>query len=170
MSGRRRMISSVRFALPALLLTVISTPGFSADNDIAGTYRLISSTRVLVESGQADDSFGKNPSGYIMYGSDGRMMVLMVRSDRPKATFDTLDSTKRVNLFDSMAAYAGTYSFDGKKVVHHIDVSWNEILTGTDVVRNVEKQGRKLIYTTDPGPSPTDGKIRTSQLVWEKVD
>jgi hypothetical protein len=141
-----------------------------ADSELTGTYLLVSSTRTIVETGQTIDSFGKDPVGYIMYGSDGRMMVLMVRSDRPKPTFKTLTDSARAELFESMAAYSGTFDFDGKKVVHHIDASWNGILTGTDVVRSVEKKGRRLIYTTNQSPSPTDGKISTSMLIWEKVD
>lgn len=162
------MLGAVRLSIFACAL-YFAGPAF-AESDLAGTYRLISATRTIVETGQTEDSFGKDPIGYITYGSDGRMMVLMVRSDRPKLTFKTLTDSNRVELFESMAAYAGTFDFDGKKVVHHIDASWNGILTGTDVVRSVEKKGRRLIYTTNQSPAPTDGKISTSMLIWEKVD
>jgi hypothetical protein len=69
-----------------------------------------------------------------------------------------------------MAAYSGTYRFDGKTVWHHIDASWNGILTGTTQVRHVRQDGDLLIYTTDAGPSPTDGKMITSELIWKRVD
>ena len=32
----------------------------------------------------------------------------------------------RINLHKYMYAYSGSYTVDGEKVVHHIDVSWNE--------------------------------------------
>lgn len=162
------MLGTVRLSLLACGL-YLSGPAF-ADSELTGTYRLISSTRTIVETGQTEDSFGKDPTGYIMYGADRRMMVLIVRSDRPKPTFKTLTDANRVELFESMAAYSGTFDFDGKKIVHHIDASWNGVLTGTDVVRSVEKSGRRLIYTTSQSPAPTDGKISTSMLIWEKVE
>jgi tripartite-type tricarboxylate transporter receptor subunit TctC len=139
---------------------------------MSGTYRLVSSTRTLVDTGRVIDSFGKDPAGYIMYADDGRMMVLIVRADRPKPTHEDMTDQQRAELFRSMAAYAGRYSFDGKRVVHHIDISWNEILTGKDVVREVEVEngGQRLIYRSGPGPSPTDGTVTIGKLVWEKVD
>jgi hypothetical protein len=139
---------------------------------MSGTYRLVSSTRTLVDTGRVIDSFGKDPAGYIMYGEDGRMMVLIVRSDRPKPTHEDMTDQQRADLFRSMAAYAGRYTFDGKRIVHHIDISWNEILTGKDVVREVEVEsgGKRLVYRSGPGPSPTDGTVSTGKLVWEKVD
>ena len=39
---------------------------------------------------------------------------------------------ERVTLYDTMFAYAGTYSIETDKVVHHVDISWNETWTGTD--------------------------------------
>jgi hypothetical protein len=139
---------------------------------MGGTYRLVSSTRTLVDTGRVIDSFGKNPTGYIMYTQDGRMMVLIVRADRPKPTHEDMTDQQRAELFRSMAAYAGRYTFDGKRIVHHIDISWNEILTGKDVVREVEVEngGQRLIYRSGPGPSPTDGTVSIGKLIWEKMD
>jgi hypothetical protein len=85
-----------------------------------GTYRLVSSIRTIVGTGQVIDSFGKNPSGFIMYSEDGRMMVLIVRGDRPKPTHEDMTDQQRTDLFRSMAAYAGTYTFDGKRIVQRI--------------------------------------------------
>jgi hypothetical protein len=39
---------------------------------------------------------------------------------------------ERAKLEESMIAYAGTYTGDNGKLVHHIDISWNEAWTGTD--------------------------------------
>src|SRR6266852_4619747 len=148
------MTGAIQFSI--LALGVCSSMSAFAQSGIEGTYRLISSTRTIVATGEVEDSFGKNPLGFIIYGSDHRMMVLMVRSDRPKPTFDGMTDGDRIKLFNSMAAYSGTYSFDGKTVSHSIDISWNGVLTGSKVVRSVQRDGQRLIYTTSPGPSPTD--------------
>ena len=52
---------------------------------------------------------------------------------------------------------------------HHIDISWNELWTGTTQFRDVKKDGNRLIYTTHPAPNARDGKMSITTLVWEKV-
>jgi hypothetical protein len=69
----------------------------------------------------------------------------------------------------TVVAYAGTYSFDGKTVTHHIDVSWNQVWSGTDQIRDVHFDGDRVILTTKPGPFHLDGRMSTTSLVWEKV-
>jgi hypothetical protein len=137
---------------------------------LEGTYRLVSSTRTLIESGEVEETWGAHPTGFIMYGKDNRLMVLMVRGGRPKASFSTMSDEQRIALFDSMAAYSGTYTFDGTNVTHTIDASWNEVLTGTTQVRTVRRDGNRLIYMTGPGPSPNDGKLSINTLTWEKIE
>ena len=68
-----------------------------------------------------------------------------------------------------MLAYGGTYKFDGNKVEHHIDISWNEVWTGTTVIRDLKKEGDKLVYTSRAAPFSSDGKMSVVTLVWEKV-
>jgi lipocalin-like protein len=45
-----------------------------ADEELPGTYKLISGTRTIVETGEIKDAYGKQPKGYIIYGRDGRML------------------------------------------------------------------------------------------------
>jgi hypothetical protein len=158
--------------LALVLGAILLMPQKASANDqiLDGTYRLISATRTIVETGQTEDSFGKDPIGFITYGKDHRMSVLIVRRGRAKPTFQGLTESVRAGLFDTVAAYGGTYTFDGTNMVHHIDVSYNEILTGTDQRRMVKAVGNRLIYTTTPLPTPTDGKIATGELIWEKID
>jgi dienelactone hydrolase len=140
-------------------------------NQLVGTYRLISYTRTVVATGETTDMFGKAPQGYIIYGHDGRMMILYVSDKRPQPKdLATMTDQERVDLFKTMQAYTGTYEFDGKKVTHHVDISWNQIWTGTDLVRNVRVEGKRVTLTTMPAPSPLDGKVNVAVLTWEKVD
>jgi hypothetical protein len=142
----------------------------AAEEDLAGTYRLVSSTRKVLDTGEVLDTFGKHPTGYIMYGKDGRMLALIVRDDRPKpASIEKTTPEQQATLFRSMLAYGGTYKFNGKSVEHHIDVSWNELWTGTTQIRDIRKEGDKLIYTTRPAPFSADGRMSVTTLIWEKV-
>jgi len=159
----------LRLALVAALV-VLPRLACAADDDIVGTYRLISSYRVILETGKTEDSWGKNPSGFITYGRDGRMMVIIVRSDRPRPESpDKMNDQQRVELFRSMSAYGGTYTFHGDRIEHHIDISSNEVWTGTTVIRDIKKEGDRLVYTTKPAPFSMDGKMSVATLVWEKV-
>jgi hypothetical protein len=98
------------------------------------------------------------------------MMVLLTQTGRPRAdSIEKMTDQQREQLYSSMIAYAGTYKFDGKTIEHHIDISWNELWGGTVQVRDVKKDGNRLIYTTRPAPSPVDGSMGFATLVWEKV-
>jgi hypothetical protein len=116
------------------------------------------------------DAFGKNAKGLIVYGKERHFLALITNDDRPKPeSIGTMTDQQRSDLFRTMTAYGGTYTFDGKKVEHHIDLSWNEVWTGTTVIRDVKVEGDRLIYTSRPAPFGADGKMSVVTLVWEKV-
>jgi Lipocalin-like domain len=50
-----------------------------------------------------------------------------------------------------------------------LEMRWNEVWTGTTVIRDVTRDGDKLIYTTRPAPFSGDGKMSVVTVVWEKV-
>ena len=73
------------------------------------------------------------------------MMVIIVRSDRPRPESpDKMNDQQRIELFRSMSAYGGTYTFHGDRVEHHIDISSNEVWTGTTVIRDIKKEEDRL--------------------------
>jgi Lipocalin-like domain len=136
-----------------------------------GTWRLVSDVRKDVETGAMTDNFGKHPQGFLSYGRDGRMSAIEVAEQRPKPTdLSKMDDSVRAALFRTMLAYGGTFSFDGKVVTHHVDISWNNNWTGSDQIRNVRLEGNRLYITTNVQPSPIDGKLSIGILTWEKVE
>jgi len=164
----KKVLWVVLAVMVSMMFPVIAVS--AAEEDLAGTYRLVSSTRKILDTGEVLDTYGKHPTGYIMYGKDGRMLALIVRDDRPKpASIEKATPEQQAALFRSMIAYGGTYKFDGKSIEHHIDISWNELWTGTTVIRDIRKEGDKLIYTTRPAPFSGDGKMSVTTLIWEKV-
>ena len=168
-SGQRES-SMTRAMLIAVSTLMLSMDPIAGQEILDGTWKQVSSKRTNAATGATADTFGPNPHGYIMYGKDGRMMVLITRSDRPKPdSIAKITDDQRNRLFSSMIAYSGTYKFDGKTIEHHIDNSWNEVWSGTVQVRTVKKEGDRLIYTTPPSPSPVDGTMGFSTVIWEKV-
>ena len=75
---------------------------------------------------------------------------------------------ERVALYDTMFAYAGTYSVVADKIIHHVDISWNETWTGTDQIRLFEVSGNTLTLTTRI-TDPANGMETHYAVVWEKV-
>ena len=137
-------------------------------NSLLGTYSLVSTSQKVVETGQVETF--TNERGFITYGSDGRMSVIIVRGDRPKPeSIAKLTDPQRLELFRTLTAFSGTYNFDGKTVEHQIDIAWNEVWAGTKQVRTVTIDGDRISLTTPAIPRPQDGKVSVNTLVWEKV-
>jgi Lipocalin-like domain len=93
---------------------------------------------------------------YAMITADNRLKPLEARptDEQPHQSFTT---------------YSGTFTVQADKVIHHVDISWNEAWTGTDQVRFIKLDGNVLTITTAPNKSPMDGREGRSVLVWEKV-
>jgi hypothetical protein len=151
-----------------LILAVSLQTAAMAQPSLVGTYRLISAKQTVVATGKIS-SLGSNPIGFIMYGADHRMMVLLGDADRPAPKSGTLDEATKARLFNTMGGYGGTYTFDGQKVVHHIDIATRPQMIGTDAVRYVQFRGNTLVYTTKAAPSPRDGVVVTFEDIWEKL-
>ena len=137
--------------------------------ELYGTWRLVSWTRRLLDTGETVEAFGKAPRGFLNYGRDGRVFFMMTREQRAKPEDLTkLTDAQRAELYDSMVAYAGTFTFDGTVATCNVDISWNEVWTGTAQVRNVRFEGGRLIWSTNP-QTGIDGKRVVGVFVWEKL-
>jgi len=91
-----------------LAATLIPRPAFAAGHELTGSYQLISSSTKHLDTGEAVPDEGAK--GFIMYGADGRMLVLITYGDRPRAESSAkLTDHERIQLFRTMLAYGGTY-------------------------------------------------------------
>ena len=57
-----------------------------------------------------------------------------------------------------MFAYSGSYTVKSDRVVHHVDMSWNEAWSGTEQVRFCNVDEHTLTYTSPPAQNPFDGR------------
>src|SRR3989442_4086866 len=100
-------MSKVRLALPSLLSFVTST----AFAQLEGTYRLISTTARILETGQEEKY--ADESGYITYGGDGPAVAVLVQGQGAK----TVRARKHCQLqhagqlFTMIAVYRGDQVF-----------------------------------------------------------
>jgi Lipocalin-like domain len=116
--------------------------------------------REIVATGETIGALGPDPVGYINYGPDGRFYAIAVSKERPVPAALPPNDGDKLELFNSMLAYAGTYTVDGEKAVHHVDVSWNQAWTGTDQIRFCWLEGDKLIISGAPAIDPHTGARR----------
>jgi hypothetical protein len=153
----------------AIVLFTIPTVGFADDNPVLGTWKLKSFVREIAGTGERYNQLNDAPSGFLGYSADGRMYAILVAGNRIKPNEEAPTDEERVKLHKSMIAYAGTYTIERDKVVHHVDISWNGARTGTDQVRFFKVEGDTLTIRTAPNKSPIDGREGVGVLVWERI-
>ncbi|OWV97544.1 hypothetical protein ATY81_08990 [Rhizobium sp. R72] len=134
-----------------------------------GTWRMVSWKRRIAASGIVSDAMGPDPIGFLSYQPDGRMMALVVSSERPVSNGKMPTDSEKVALFDSMLAYAGTYTFDNGRVIHHVDASWNPAWGVTDLIRPFSIDGSRLVIRGAPGVDPTTGEEVVYELEFRKI-
>jgi hypothetical protein len=168
---------------PTTFLSVVAFLSFStaalpqdetASSDpqrLLGTWKLVSYVGQEVASGVGSNVMGPRPSGYINYGPDGRMIVLIVGSDRKKPVGTIATQVEAQHLIRSMLAYAGTYTVDSgaKTVSHHVEISGDQSRTGTDQIRTYKLNGDRLTLITQASNDPATGRKTVRTLVWEKM-
>ncbi len=136
---------------------------------LIGTWRLVAAEREEIPSGRKTAFLGENPTGFLHYMPDGRMLALITRAGRKKPAALIANAAEAEALIRSMISYGGRYECVGNEVIHHCDISWNESFTGTTQKRSVTFEGERLTLSPPPSPDPTDGTISVRRLMWERV-
>jgi hypothetical protein len=114
---------------------------------------------------EATEPFGPNPKGRAVFTPDGFSAFMIARPDRKPATNDTASAA----LLKSLMVYTGKFTIDGDKLTIDVDLSWNEILTGTSQVRFFKLEGDKLsIQTAEQASAVLPGKRVVGTLNWER--
>jgi Lipocalin-like domain len=153
----------------ALLLILPASAARCADNPLVGTWRLKSYVREVAATGERYNERGEHPNGYLAYSADGRMYAIITWENRIRPQDVVPTNDERIKLFGTMISYGGTYTFDAEKVIHHVDISWNQNWTGTEQVRFYKLDGDTLTITSALAKNFTDGREGRSILVWERL-
>jgi hypothetical protein len=131
---------------------------------LAGSWKL-SSWTIQIIGGEVTEPFGPNPKGRAVFTPGGFSAFMIARPDRKPATNDA-DSAA---LLKSLMVYTGKFTIDGDKLTTNVDLSWNEILTGTAQVRFFKLEGDKLtIRTAEQASAVYPGKKVVGTLTWER--
>lgn len=115
-----------------------------------GSWRLVSFEMELQESKERTQPWGADPNGYLIFGADGRMMVLVSAKAREPGSADA----QQAALFRTLMAYTGQYQMDGDSFIVKVDTCWNEAWNGTEQQRFYKLDGDALEVFTAWMPSP----------------
>ena len=139
--------------------------------NVVGSWKLVSVTSTTADGKRNPAPYGPHPSGALHYSADGRMMLMLSYSDRPRlsgADRVAAPAAERAQAFATFLGYAGRYSIADGKITHRIEVSSYENWVGTDLVRILRVDGRRLTLLTPP--VSVNGGAQTIELTWERVD
>jgi hypothetical protein len=166
MKATHQAFAAIVMALATLCVPVRSALAQTTDS-LAGSWSLVSLT--VAKSGNDVELLGPHPQGQLIFGNDGRYVLIVLRSDLPKlASGNRETSTTQENetIARGNVAHFGTYSVDPAEhvIVFHIQKStfpnWD-----ADVQRRpFTLSGDRLTYIT-PG---TFG-YGASKVVWQRI-
>jgi Lipocalin-like domain len=134
---------------------------------ILGSWRMTSWVTRDVATGERQDALGQNPGGTVVY-TPQRVTFLIIKSNRARPEQLPPSDEEKIALFDTMFAYSGAYTVESDRVVHHVDLSWNEAWSGTDQVRFCKVDEQTLTYTSPPARNPFDGREIVHEVTWER--
>lgn len=134
-----------------------------------GTWKLVSWESSDTE-GNISYPFGKEIIGYIMYGADGFMSVVIANKNRAKFVakdFFAGTLTEKANAYETYLSYCGTYSVKDNEITHSSEINLYPNWSGVPQKRFFKFYDNRLELSTIP--LLIDGKEQTQHLVWEKV-
>jgi lipocalin-like protein len=164
-----------RFVLPFTIASALIFGVFLPREAVAQTAKGLVGTWTLVsikleQDGKKTDFYGPNPQGQATYEANGRVSVIITRSDLPKfASNNRQAGTPEENkaVVQGSIAYFGTYTVDeaAKTVTSHIEScsfpNWN----GTDRKLTLNLSGDELNLTSPTSSTGTG----SNQQVWKRA-
>jgi hypothetical protein len=134
---------------------------------LLGTWKLQSYV-ATTEAGETSTPYGEHPTGYLSYAADGRMSAIGTADGRTRPSGAAITDAERLLLYQTLFAYAGTYTVEDGTVTHHVDISWNQVWTGTEQVRFYRVTGDTLVLTSR-AINPSNQKASQYIVTWQKV-
>jgi hypothetical protein len=163
------MLQTLRAATLVAFALCLAAPQTFAQTapDLVGSWSLVSLT--ASRSGSEVEVLGPHPHGQLIFGSDGRYVLLGLRADLPKFASDNrLTGTTEENLriVQGNFAHFGTYSVDpaARVIVFHIQNSTFPNWDGDVQRRPFTLDGDRLTYIT-----PGSFGYGTSKVVWQRM-
>jgi steroid delta-isomerase-like uncharacterized protein len=109
-----RMQRVAKLAVTAAACCLMTSISGAAAQEFVGNDRLVSATRMIYDTGQAEDMFGKKPSGLLIFSANSEMRAegqsvdltaLEHLLDQWATAWSSNDATKLIPLFTSDVSY-----------------------------------------------------------------
>ena len=163
------MLKTLFVSFSAVVI-LFSTAGPARPREnLIGTWKLVSATSIRAD-GERIQLYGQRPVGLLTYTHEGRMTVVLGDGDRKRLSNEDWQSTsdaERAEAFSTLIAYAGRYTFERDRVIHHVEIASIQNWVNTDQVRFVTITASRLTLRTPP--RTLFGEQRIQELVWEKL-
>ncbi|ANB75968.1 lipocalin-like domain-containing protein [Paraburkholderia phytofirmans] len=166
MKPNRQVLAAIVIAFAALCAPVRSAFAQAATS-VVGSWSLVSLT--VAKSGSEIDLLGPHPEGQLIFGNDGRYVLLVLSSDLPKFTSgDRQQGTAEENakIARGNVAHFGTYAVDpvAQVIVFHIQKSTFPNWDAEVQRRPFTLDGDRLTYIT-----PGAFGYGSSKVVWQRM-
>lgn len=141
-----------------------------APGTLVGTWHLVSWTIGFADGRPSREPFGSSPEGLLAYTPDGFVHVSIASVGRELLG---TDNVRRASVERQLAAlqtyftYAGPYEVDGDTIIHHIALSVQPDLVGTEQRRHAVLSDGELVLSAEYLP-PGSEVERHHRLVWRR--
>jgi len=157
-------------SMPLILMTFPSYGIAQSEDALVGTWKLISATNTTEKGEVIENAYGQNPTGFLTYTPDGRMMAIIASGGRKPLSVVPAPVQERAEAFSTFLAYAGRYTLSGDRVIHHVEAAWRQDWVNTDQVRFIVRlQGNRLTLRAPIVVGLINGVRRSQELVWERM-
>ena len=146
----------------------------SLRSEVVGAWKLKNYVEIDEETGEANYPFGKQPSGFIIYTSDGYMSAQIQKNGRQLFKNNDMFGGSYEEYKDEGSgylAYSGRFFVDEKekKITHEMAVSLFPNWLGNKQKRLIKIEKNILNLETD-GPLIFNGKMKVAKITWEKAE
>jgi hypothetical protein len=165
--NRRNTLAAISASLLFLSLAgSVRDAAAQGAKSLAGSWAPVSSVSTDA-SGKKSDTFGPNPRGMLVFTSDGRYTLTIMRASLPKfaakaRTKGTAEENQAVVL--GSIAHFGKYKVEDKAIVFSVESSTFPNWDGAPQKRPFTVSGDQLRYTV---PAASTGG--TADLVWKRI-
>ena len=133
------------------------------EGDLLGRWVLVD-TYLEAPDGTRTPTYGDNPFGTIIYGTDGTVTAMVARSDI-SLPGDPLPDPEAAEAWAGFFAYHGSWTLSGSRVRHEVRIAHDPRLVGSSLERDIAWEGDHLKFT---GPHPYAGPGHQVVIVWRR--
>jgi hypothetical protein len=154
----------------AVALNFAAVATAQSTDALVGTWKLISAANVTEKGERIENPYGQNPTGFLTYTPEGRMMGIITDGARKPFSSVQPPAQERAEAFSTFLAYAGRYTVSAERIVHHVEAAWRQDWVNTDQVRFIVKlQENRVILRTAPFTNLNGQRLAYQELVWERL-